>query len=200
LSRVSHVGGAGRCRAWRRLVALRCAGSGWSCAAQAGDGRRGALLWRATGRGVCYCSRRWWAALAPCYVGGRRAVSPSQIVGKLEPPVLLSFPLIYRSTATLLDDKICRRCSIFPQFPVLSAPPSSCGPPRNAVATSHHRNRLRRRLPPRLCPHGHRGSSPWPARFSAPLVILFIVLALLQLHDAHRLHSFTSDAQVTPER
>jgi hypothetical protein len=146
---------------------------------------------------VCCCSRRWWAALAPCCVGGRRAVSPSQIVGKLEPPVLLSFPLIYRSTATLLDDKICRRCSIFPQFPVLSAPPSSCGPPRNAVATSHHRNRLRRRLPPRLCPHGHRGSSPWPARFSAPLVILFIVLALLQLHDAHRLHSFTSNAQVT---
>jgi hypothetical protein len=44
------------------------------------------------------------------------------------------------------------------------------------------------------------GSSPWPARFGAPLVIPFIVLALLQLRDAYRLHSFTSNAQVTPKR
>ena len=40
------------------------------------------------------------------------------------------------------------------------------------------------------------GSSPWLARSGAPLVIQFIILALLQLRDAHRLHSFTSTTQV----
>jgi len=44
------------------------------------------------------------------------------------------------------------------------------------------------------------GSSPWPAHSGAPRVIPFIVLALLQLDDAHQLNSFISNAQVTPER
>ena len=44
------------------------------------------------------------------------------------------------------------------------------------------------------------GSLPCLAHSSTPLVIPFIVLALLQLCDAHRLHSFTSTAQVMAER
>jgi hypothetical protein len=44
------------------------------------------------------------------------------------------------------------------------------------------------------------GTLSWQARFGAPLIILFFILAPLQLHDAHQLHSFTSTGQVTPEQ
>jgi hypothetical protein len=104
----------------------------------------------------CYSGRRW-ANLGPHRVGGRRATPPSRTVGKLEPPALLSFLLLCRSTAAPLDGKIRRRCSIFSQFPALPALPSSYGPPQTAVATSCRCNRLRRWLPPRPCHHGRHG-------------------------------------------
>jgi len=112
---------------------------------------------------------------------------------------LRSYDLVGSVTVSL-DGEIRCRCSIFSQFPALLASPSSIGPPRTTVATSRRRNRLRRRLPPRPCHHGCHGSSSWLACSNAPLVTPFIVLALLQLRDAHRLHSFTSTTQVTVER
>ena len=98
-----------------------------------------------------------------------------------------SFPLLCQSTDVPLDGEIHHRCSLFAQLPALLAPPSSCGPLAAVIAFGVGCRRGRATM-------AAMGTSPWLAGSGAPLIIPFIVLAPMQLHYAHRLHSFTPTA------